>query len=192
MADFNWEHIIIRDTEFTSWEWAQERNRSWPNEFRELVQIWAIKINTATRQEIDTFSIFIKPTKNPILSEYFIQLTEITQEEVDTKGEEFIPALAKFVKRAGDRDSIDLYSYGGDEAELAENCELHHIAMPFCTTRFKDVRTVFLANKIPADKYISSSINQYFDIPNDETEHNALSDARNIFHSLQALYTGTQ
>gem|GEM_PF-6142790 len=55
-------------------------------------------------------------------------------------------------------------------------------------SRFKNIVDIFLANNIPATQYNSSSINQYFNIPNNDTEHNALADARNIMCSLHALY----
>ena len=188
MNNFNWEDIIIRDTEYTTWEWAQKRNRSWKNEFREIVQIWAIRVNTKTREEIDSFNVFIKPTKNPILSDFFINITKITQEKIDKKGKEFTIALQQFVTWTGNWDNRDLYSYGRDEIVLAENCWLHHLTMPFRRGRCKNIVDVFLANDVPANKYNSSSINQFFNISNNDIEHNALADVRNILHSLKALF----
>lgn len=38
------ETFIIFDTEYTSWEGSQERNWNGENEFRELVQISAIRV----------------------------------------------------------------------------------------------------------------------------------------------------
>jgi len=187
MADFNGDTIIIRDTEYTTREWAPERNWSWPNEFREIVHIWAIMVDIKTRQEISSFSIFIKPIKNPIVSDYFINLTKITQEEIDTQWKDFVTAVNEFVQWAG--DTIELYAYGKDEIILAENCGLHNITLPFIRkSRFKNIVDVFLKNNIQATQYHSGTINQYFNIPNNETEHNALADARNVLHSLQELY----
>ena len=45
-----------------------------------------------------------------------------------------------------------------------------------------------MKNNIQATQYHSGTINQYFNIPNNETENNALADARNVLHSLQELY----
>ena len=44
--------IIIFDTEFTAWAGSQERDFSGPNEYRELVEIGAIKIDTRTFNEL--------------------------------------------------------------------------------------------------------------------------------------------
>ena len=38
--------IVIYDTEYTTWEGAQKRNWSGPGEYREVVNIGAIKIET--------------------------------------------------------------------------------------------------------------------------------------------------
>ena len=191
MKPFAWEKIVIRDTEYTSWEWAQARHWSWPNEFREIVQIGAVMVNTTTREEISSFSVLITPTKNPLLSKFFIDLTKITQEEIDTQWKDFFTALKDFTQRTGERDSIDLYSWGWDGIILAENCGLYQIPTPFRIGRCKNIVDVFLENGVPALKYNSCSINTYFDIPNDGTEHNALADARNILMSLRALYKNT-
>ena len=56
-------------------------------------------MDTKTRKEIDSFTIFIKPIKNPKLSEYFIELTKITQEEVDAQGKDFKSAVQEFAAR---------------------------------------------------------------------------------------------
>jgi len=70
--------FIIFDTEFTSWKGSQERNWSGKNEYMELVQIGALKVKKGdNRLEIvEIFSIFVKPKINPILSQYFINLTK--------------------------------------------------------------------------------------------------------------------
>ena len=75
---------------------------------------------------LDSLDLFIKPFKNPILSKYFISLTSITQEEVDTKGISLKVAMGEFVKWCG---RLQLYSYGPDHERLIENCAL--IDIPF-------------------------------------------------------------
>jgi inhibitor of KinA sporulation pathway (predicted exonuclease) len=112
-------------------------------------------VNTTTREEIKSFSVFVKPVKNPLLSEFIINLTKITQEDIDTQGKDFTTALKEFISRAGDRDTIDFYSYGRDEIILSENCGMHHMTMPFRRGRCKNVVDIFLANDVPANNYNS-------------------------------------
>ena len=60
-----------------------EHNWSRPNEYREIVQIGAILVEVKQFTEIDHINLFVKPNKNPILSEYFTNLTGISQKDID-------------------------------------------------------------------------------------------------------------
>ncbi len=102
------EKIIIFDTEFTSWEGSMERDWDGENEFKELVQIGAVVFDTRTLQEVDTCNVYTKPARNPLLSEYFIHLTGITQEVLDTQGVDIEKGIMNFVEWAGE---YDLYSF---------------------------------------------------------------------------------
>jgi len=184
MYDFKADKIIVRDTEYTCREWSQERNWSWPNEYMELVEIWAIIVDSKTLQELDHFHRFVKPKLNPKLSDYFINLTWINQNDVDENWKGFITVLQEFKKWSW---WLDAYSYGRDEEILKINCELNQIEFSL-KNGFFDIRDIFKSFWIPAEKYTSWTINQYFGILNDGVEHNALSDVRNIIKSLKKLY----
>ena len=85
------EKFIIFDTEYTAWEGSQQRNWSGENEYMELVQIGALKVikTDTTIKVVKKFNIYVKPKKNPELSEYFINLTGITQNIIDKKAVTF-------------------------------------------------------------------------------------------------------
>ena len=184
MYTFRSDKIIILDTEYTSRKWAQEINFSGPHEFPEIIQIAAIIIDTKTFEELDSFVSFVKPQFNPILSDYIKNLTHITQEQVDT-AEDFITVMKKFSSRAWDKD---VYSYGNDGIVIAENYWLHKINFPFRADMFQDVREIFRAVWIPAEKYMSWTINEYFNIENPDQAHDALDDSRNILRAMKKLY----
>lgn len=184
MYTFRSDKIIVLDTEYTSWEWAQDRNFSGPNEFPEIIQVAAILVDTKTFEEIDHFVSFVKPYYNPILSDFIKNLTHITQEQVDG-AEDFITVLKTFKDRAG---NIDTYSFGNDGIVIAENCGLNKTAFPFRISMFQDAREIFRSAGIPAEKYTSWSINNYFKIENDGIEHDALDDVRNIIKVLKKIY----
>ena len=79
--------FIIFDTEFTAWEGSMQRNWSGENEYKELVQISAFRIkkkgnNIAITKKLN---IYVLPRINRNLSEYFIELTGITQEIIEKK-----------------------------------------------------------------------------------------------------------
>lgn len=128
MADTT-RRIIIFDTEFTTWHDA--RDNGWTGQtpsgtpqHREIVQIGALKVDWPSGNIISEFDQLVKPTINPELSDYFINLTKITQEQVDAHGVDFPTALQNFLTFIG--DDGPLCSYGNDIAILGENVALNH------------------------------------------------------------------
>lgn len=178
------ETIIILDTEYTAWEGSQERKWSGENEHREIVQIGAIKVDANTLTEIDSFNHFVKPTLNPELSEYFTNLTGISQKQIDELGIEYPVALSEYFSWA---ENFDTYSFGkGDEKVLRENCELKGI--PFLPKgKFFNMRDTFRKYGIPVENYNSGNIVEAFGIKKERSAHNALNDVRTILDGLRLL-----
>ncbi len=181
---FAQDKIIIFDTEYTTWEGAQERKWSGPGEHREIVEIGAILADTENYQELDSFTIFVKPKKNPILSEYFIKLTGITQEKVDQEGIDFPLAIKKFSEWA---ENFHLYCFGSDLKVLQENCELSGIELPFSTEYFHNLRDTFSSYGIASENYMSSTIVEAFGEKPKREGHDALNDARTLLDGLRLL-----
>ena len=181
-TDFR-ETIILLDTEFTAWEGSKERNWSGPQEYREVVQIAAIKVNTKTLEELDSFSLIIQPRINPQLSDYFINLTGITQDKVTSEGIDYKTALDIYRSWT---EGIDTYSFGGDESVIKECCELYKT--PFLlTNRFFDARDVFEKYGIQAKRYSSGTIIEAFGEEVTRRAHDALNDVRTILDALRLL-----
>ena len=88
---------IIFDLEFTAWSGSMEHRWMRPGEHREVVQIGAIKLDTATLEEIDSFNVLVKPRLNPVLSPYLEALTGVTNEAVTRSGVDFADAYRAFV-----------------------------------------------------------------------------------------------
>lgn len=176
--------IILLDTEYTTWDGAQERNWSGPGEFREIVQIGAIKVDTEGLRELDEFETLVRPIKNPELSEYFTKLTSITQDRVDASGLHLKEALARLVDWAGD---LSIYSYGHDGAVLRENCTLVGIPFPMRLMNFFDIRIWFQVHGVNVDQYSSGTIMTAFGKPLPANPHNALADVRGILEGLRAV-----
>ncbi|MDP3727403.1 MAG: exonuclease domain-containing protein, partial [bacterium] len=128
--------------------------------------------------------VFIRPERNPMLSDYFIQLTGITQSTVDAEGVGLKTALERFKNWCG---GLPLYSYGTDEHVLIENSALANIQFPFDTGQFSDVRTVFQRRGIPAERYTSGTIVEAFGETPVRRAHRAVNDARTILDGLRLL-----
>ncbi|MCK4860258.1 MAG: exonuclease domain-containing protein [Candidatus Omnitrophica bacterium] len=177
--------IIIFDAEYTTWEGALERGWSGPGEHRELVQIGAIRVNTQTLKETDSFEIFIKPSINPILAPYFIELTGITQKIVDEKGISFAIAWQRFIAWMGGDFA---YSFGNDIVVIQENCKLFDVPLLVKRERFKNICNLFEKYGINTDQYHSSTIVRAFGKEPRSGAHNALTDARSILDGLILLH----
>ena len=180
--------IVVYDTEFTTWEGAWERGWSGANEHRELVQIAAQKIDLQTGVVIDSFERLVQPQINQELSDYFVQLTGITQVEVDKNGVLFADMLKDFLSWSSD---CTRYAYGpsmhnadADAAVLQENVELYGLHTFLDMEQFANVYHTFrLAGFDPAPLN-SGRVFEYFDLQLDGHEHNAMFDVTSLVASL--------
>ena len=120
--------MFIYDSEWTSWDGAYARAWSGPGEEKELVQIGMVKLSdTPNLEEIDHLESLIQPRINPVLSNYFSNLTGITQEILDQHGRPFSEILPS-VKNFLDGNIIAAYGFGtDDEKVLQHNCLLNKI-----------------------------------------------------------------
>lgn len=177
--------FVLYDLEWTSWEGAAKRHWSGPNEYREVVQIGAIRVDGSMLEELEVLTQFVRPRINPLLSDYFVALTGITQEDVDSRGVPFQAALVRFAEFC---DGCPAYSWGWDYAVLFENAALNGMwAYPMAPVQFADIRRLFHGYRVPAQDYMSSTIPRHFGIEPPAHAHDALNDARSILVALRAL-----
>lgn len=73
-------NVIIFDVECTCWSLSENK----PKSEREIIEIGAVRIDVENREIIDRFDQFIKPIRNPILSDFCKELTSIRQSDIDT------------------------------------------------------------------------------------------------------------
>ena len=153
--------IILFDTEYTSWEGSMERNWSHKNEYKELVQLSAIKINIEKNniKIIDKITIVCKPVKNPILSEYFIKLTGITNNDIEN-GVSFNNCLVEFYTFCKyNNKQVNIYSYGNDYNILEINMKYNDIPINSkfykWKKKFYDIKPIFSLYGINTHKYTS-------------------------------------
>lgn len=113
---------IVFDLEFTAWPGSMEHRWLRPGEFREVVQIGAVKIDTATFAEVGAFDVLVKPRLNPVLSPYLETLTGVTNAAVAERGMDLAEAYGAFVRFA---DGAPLAAFGRDDLVLTDNLALY-------------------------------------------------------------------
>jgi DNA polymerase III alpha subunit (gram-positive type) len=176
---------ILFDIEFTAWKNSLKENWSNPNEYREIIQISALKINNG--EILEKFNIFVKPNINKELSKYIQKLTGITNNKLNKKGITFRKAIHKFYNFS---KYYPLYSYGNDYNVIKENLFLNNIdkRSKFFDVRWKqkfnDFKQVLKKNSnINPSKYTSGTVYKAFNIKISERHkaHNAVNDVNSMF-----------
>jgi DNA polymerase III epsilon subunit-like protein len=180
--------FVIYDLEYTSWPGAQDSGWTGPGEFREIVQIGALRVDPATMQVVADFDALVRPVSNPELSDFFVDLTGITQAEVDDRGQDFADALDGFLKFC---DGAYALSYGNDMVIIGENLILQFpddqaTTMPL--PPFVNIRP-YLNKMIPATTPLSAGrLREALGVTTDrEPIHNALLDCHAILEVLRYL-----
>jgi len=123
--------VVVYDTEWTSWSEFAAHNWKQPGRYPEIIQIGAVKLDVADDfREIAAFQCFVRPKRNPQLSDYIIDLTGITQEVIDREGVPFPDALADFVGFIGGNIAA-LFSFCRVGALVPKNCYFLGIDYPY-------------------------------------------------------------
>lgn len=178
-------NVTILDTEFTSWEGAMERDWGGEGEYRELVQIGAIRVDPLTLDETDTLDIIVKPVRNPVLSDYFIGLTGITNERLAQDGVSFSTAIEKF------RDFLKdgpLYSYGGDCMILNENIHLHGYDTKIAPFAGHNLHDWFADQGVETATVCSGELARHVGANFNPPAHDAVNDVRSITAAMRHLH----
>ena len=144
---------VIYDLEYTTWSGANERSWSGKDEYREIIRIGAISINLDSLQEIEALDVFVKPSANPVLSDYCVKLTDITNEQIQAEGIAFHEALHKFVDFVGKRN---IFSCGLDILVIVENLRLNNIA--FNARTLQDDRSIVINEYNQTDFCLESNV----------------------------------
>lgn len=182
---------VFYDVEYTSWKGYRESNWSMPGKFMEIVQIGAVRVDFDDDWcEVDSFEVYIQPRLNPELSDYFIDLTGITQEKIDTQGVSFEDGLTAFVDYIS-TDGSGVASHGPDHEVIELNCEFNKLELPSLFRSAVNLRP-WIANQVGVAeaRYTSSDLPGVVGVTHTEAAHNGLSDARAVASVLKLLHIG--
>jgi len=175
---------VVYDLEFTAWEGSMRHRWLRPGEFKEVVQIGAIKVDPLSLAVRDTFSVFVRPRINPALSPYLEKLTGITTDILRQEGRDFAAAYRAFLDFAGGGVCA---SFGRDELVLAENLRLYGLAGPADAPEFRDLRPWFQSNGIETCGLHSCEVGPRLGVPLEGQAHNALADCVSVVAGMKVL-----
>ncbi|EME69309.1 inhibitor of the KinA pathway to sporulation [Paramagnetospirillum caucaseum] len=178
--------FVVFDTEWTAWEGSMARDWSGPGEYRELVQVGAVKLDALTLEETDRLELMVRPRFNPVLSDYFKDLTGIKQSRVDREGLDLPEALDRFATFMTPEGWGA--SNGGDDVIMRENAELYGLEFPLANATFTNLRPILVERTgIPRPRLVTGQLDSVLGFTCDLAAHDALADARKLAEALRVL-----
>ena len=175
---------ILYDLEFTAWEGSMARRWLAPGEFREVVQIGAVKIDAATLQTIAELNLLVRPRLNTVLSDYLQSLTGITNAMLAEKGMDFRAAYDRFIAFAGDGPIV---SFGRDDIVLTDNLALYGIGDAPALPVHRNIAPWLNAQGVATKGRHSSDVARLCGVAFHGRAHDALDDARSLAAGARAL-----
>lgn len=191
--------FVIFDTEYTSWKGCQENG--WTgNQKKEIVQISALKLSDKL-DVLAEFNILCKPSINPVLSDYFIRLTHITNEQISKYGKPFEEVYNAF-ERFIDEDICYSHGWGSeyfnksDGDIIHENLRLYNLSMKK-NIKYRNVAPIFKhlykENNIKITSQSSGQIAEILGLTENMKKlqlnpHNSLYDVYSILEGLKYFY----
>lgn len=175
--------ITIFDLEYTAWECSMARGWLTPGEYREVVQIGAVRLDLATFAVLDEFDCLVKPRFNTV-SPYFQGLTGITAERVARDGLDLGVAYDRFLDFVGPGA---IAAFGHDDTVLKDNLRLYGLSPARPLPAFHDLRAWFARNGLDPRGRLSCEIAPLLGLAFQGHAHNALDDARSLARAMAAL-----
>ena len=176
--------VLIFDTEFTAWAGSVARNWRGPGEYKEIVQIGAVILGAQDMNETASFSVLIRPVKNPVLSSYFEKLTRITNQQLESDGLTFAEGIRRFLAFAGQRPS---FCYGRDDRIIAENAALLGMQDQWAFAPSVNLRLWLEKVGVPLAGVHSGELAAHVGGASQGRAHDALTDARSLAEAVRYL-----
>lgn len=162
----------VIDLEATCWEAPRAVDEM------EIIEFGAVMLEGASGPAIADFARLVKPTREPVLSDFCQQLTGITQAEVETAAD-FGVVLQEFEAWLGSRPAV-MCSWGAyDFKQLDAECKRHQVSFPPLLSSYVNLKRAF-ARRMGIRPCGMRRALQLAGIPFAGHHHRALDDARNI------------
>src|ERR1700744_252975 len=176
--------LTVFDLEYTAWECSMAGSWLKPGEFKEVVQIGAVKLDSADFAVLDEFEVLVRPRINGTLSAYFEKLTGITSGMLARKGMDFEQAHKRFLAFVGDGP---VWSFGRDDQVLEDNIRLYGLKTAKLLTGFHDLRPWFTEQGLDPRGLDSCDLGRMLGLPFLGRRHNALDDCRTLAGAMTKM-----
>jgi len=169
-----YDYFLIVDLEATCCD-----QQSIPRREMETIEIGAVIVDINTLDTVDEFTTFIKPVRNPILTQFCTDLTSITQTDVD-QALKYPQAVEAFKSWLYKYDSFVFCSWGDyDKNQLEQDSQFHRTAYPI-GAEHTNIKTLFSASQNLKKKFGMAKALELAGLQLDGTHHRGIDDARNM------------
>lgn len=176
---------IYVDLEYCYPGMTRENGRPSENDLRQIVQIAALRINTRTGDELSSLNTLVRPVFEKELPLFFVELTNITDELVQTQGVPFPEAWQKFVQFC---DTTPIWTFHNDWYVLKQNCG--YVNIPYNLPPFIQVRDLLPRWGVDPSQYSSGTLHRAAGIEMHGHVHNALHDVRSMAAAVHYFEKG--
>ena len=176
--------LVIFDLEFTAWSDSMAGHWLKPGQFKEVVQIGAVRLELESLAITGNFNCLVRPRINSALSNYFERLTGITNTCLAREGIDYETAYRRFIAFAG---GDPIASFGHDEWVLEGNVRLYGLKDMPALAAFVELRGWFEKNGIDPSGLHSCDLGPLLGVPFEGQMHDALCDARSIAGGVAVL-----
>ena len=136
--------------------------------------------------EVAAFEVLTRPEFNPVLSEYFTELTGITNADLDTGAVSFGAGFDQFVQFCAGTNRV--VCNGWDYRALHDNCTWRGVDWPFDAGSFGNLRPLFEKRVGTANNAAwSSKMPESLGLPAPGGAHTGLGDVRAIAIALRTM-----
>ena len=171
-----YQHILVVDLEATCCDL-----QSIPRHQMETIEIGAVMVATDSLEIIDEFQTFIKPLRHPVLTEFCLNLTSITQVQVDN-APTFPDAIKLWQPWLSQFDKTIFGSWGDyDRKQLQQDSKHHHIDLPYpVSSNHVNLKEIFSTTQGLNKRYGMAQALNLTNIALTGIHHRGIDDARNI------------
>lgn len=160
---------------------------SLPKSEMETIEIGAVMVEARTHQIIEEYETFIRPVRNPELTDFCRELTSITQYEVDG-APSFQEAFADFVDWANEFPEFIFCSWGYfDRSQFEKDCAFHGIEYPFGDRHINLKEEFVTARSLKKKSGVIAALRSV-GLSFKGKHHRGIDDARNIADLIPYIY----
>lgn len=158
-----------------------------PREEMEIIEIGAVLLEPGTWRIREEFNIFVRPVRNPRLTEFCTQLTSIVQVDID-QAPGFIEAVGRMQDWLRPFRLTAWGSWGNyDRRQIQQDADFHGVPFPIKAPHFNLKERFTKRHKLPRRPGLSKALD-IAGLSFEGTHHRAIDDARNIARLMPLMY----